>query len=317
MPDPERKSLSSTETPAVLGVSPYATRWMVMQRFLGNDIPKAGDNRMDWGLRMQGPILEAAAAELAIEIEPNALNNYVRRGQLGATIDAWSNAPDQGRGVIEVKCCFDWFQWRDAWSQGKSPPRHVEVQLQHQLAVGDGSEPFRWGMIVCWYAGELHYFRREPMPDLQELLAAEAAQFFRDLEGKNYGEPFGSPQEQPLIAKLFTPVPGKVLDLREGGDYAMHLAADVVAWEQYTDERKFAEKNEASFKTRIAAAMGDAEKMLLPKGVVIDAKTITKNMKPQPARVQKYTQFKSYVPDGADIDRPVLGGGFADIVAAG
>jgi YqaJ-like viral recombinase domain len=317
MPDRDLTTLSSTETPAVIGVSPWATRWMIMQRFLGNEIPKAGDNRMDWGLRMQPSILEAVADELAIEIEPNALNNYVRRGLLGATIDAWSTAPDQGRGVIEVKCCFDWFQWRDAWGGGKTPPRYVEVQLQHQLYVGDGTDPFQWGMIVCWYAGELHYFRREPIPDLQQMLADEAEGFFRDLSEKNYGEPFGTPQERPLIAKLFAPVPGKVLDLREGGDVAMHLAADVVAFDQFRGERLFAEKNEANFKGRIAAAMKDAEKMLLPQGVVVDAKTITKNMKPQPARTQTYTQLSAYVPDGANVERPLLLGGLAEIIKAG
>lgn len=319
MPDPNLATLSSTETPAILGVSPWATRWMIMQKFLGNEIPKTGDNRMDWGLRMQPAILEAVADELAIEIEPNALNNYVRQrfGQLGATIDAWSTAPDRGKGVIEVKCCFDWFQWRDAWNQGKTPPRYVEVQMQHQLLVGDGNEPFAWGMIVCWYAGDLYYFNREPIPDLHALLTAEAEKFFRDLSEKNHGEPFGTPQEQPLIAKLFAPVAGKVLDLREGGPEAMHLAADVVAWEGYKDDRLFAEKSEAQFKTRIAAAMKDNEKLLLPQGVVVDAKTITKNMKAKAAHVQKYTQYKSYVPVGAEVERPSIGGALADIIKAG
>jgi predicted phage-related endonuclease len=317
MPDPERRSLSSTETPAVLGVSPYSTRWMIMQRFAGNEIAKPGDNRMDWGTRMQPLILAAAAAELAIDVEPNTLNLYVRNGGLGATVDAWSTAPDLGKGVVECKCCFDWGTWMRDWGGGKTPPKHVEVQLQHQLAVGDGTTPFKWGMIVCWVGGELHYFRREPVPDLQALLLVEAARFFDDLAAKNYGEPFGTSVEQPLISRLFAPKEGKVLDLREGGDVAMHLAADVVALVQFAEARKFDEKNEKSFKNRIAGAMADAEKLLLPGGVVVEAKRVTRHMKPQPARETQFTSFDYYVPPNAQIDRPPLTGMLKDIIAAG
>lgn len=317
MPDPERKSLSSTETPAVLGLSPYATRWMVMQRFLGKGIAKPGDNRMNWGTRMQPMILQAAAAELAIEIEPNTYDLYVRRDSLGCTVDAWSTAPDKGKGVIEVKCCFDYGTWMRDWAGGKAPPRHVEVQLQHQLAVGDGQAEFTWGMIVVWVCGELHYFRREPIRDLQALLVSEAAKFFADLHAGNYGEPFGTSIEQPLIAKLFEVKPGKVLDLREGGPDAMHLAADVVSLVQFAEARKFDEKNEKAFKGRIAAAMGDAEMMLLPHGVVVEAKQVTRNLKPQPAKTSKYMAFDFYVPPDAEIDRPPLTDTLTDIIAAG
>lgn len=318
MPDPERTSISSTEGPAILGLSPYQTRWMVMQRFIGNEIPKAGDNRMDWGKRMQPLILQAAAAELAIEIEPNAYDLYVRSGRLGCTVDAWSTAPDKGKGVIEVKCCFDYGTWMREWSGGKAPPRHVEVQVQQQMMVGDGSgPPFTWGIIVVWVCGDLHYFNRQPIIELQTLLITEADKFFRDLDAGNYGEPFGDPIEQPLIAKLFEVVPGKVLDLSEETHDNLHLAADVKALMDYTEARKFDEKNEKQFKGRIAAAMGDAEKMLLPKGVIVEASRITRNMKPQPAKVTKYTSYDLFVPPGAEVDRPSLTDTLKDIIAAG
>jgi len=138
MPDPQLLSLSSSEIPAVLHISTWATRWVVMMKFCGRGLPDRADNRMSWGTRLQPLILEQAARDLALEITPNIGDRYIRRGLLGYTGDGFARKPDQGPGVVEAKCCFDSFQWMTAWHGGKTPPAYVEAQVQCQLFAGDG-----------------------------------------------------------------------------------------------------------------------------------------------------------------------------------
>jgi len=306
MPDPVRKTLSSTEIPQVLGKSPYGTRWIVMQRFLGNELPDPTHNYMDWGLLLQPKVLERAAAELALEIEQNTLNIYTRRNSMGFTADGWTRAPDKGRGIVECKCVFNPRVWMTDWAGGKRVPEHVQIQHQVQLYCGDGEQPFTWGVIVAWFQAELFFFDGDPKPELWPVMEHEAEQFFADLEAKNYGSPFGHPREIPLINQLFAPTPGKVLDWRDDTPEHRALAQDAASLVTFAEDRKFAAKNEDALKGRLRAAVTDAEKLLLPHGVVIDAKRISK--KAHQVKASSYTQLDIHVPDAIPFDDVQQGG---------
>src|SRR5215469_3216944 len=150
MPDPTKQTLSATQTPALFGVSPYLTRWMLLRHFIhGDPIDSPAHNRMNWGKKLQPLVLEQAAAELRLEVRPNAGDVYVRRGLLGCTRDAEIFCPDRGPGALETKCVFDYATWMEDWNAGKDPPRHVEIQLQQQMAVGDGDVSYKWGVIAA------------------------------------------------------------------------------------------------------------------------------------------------------------------------
>jgi hypothetical protein len=317
MPDPELKSLSSSEIPAVLHISTWATRWTTMMRFCGRGLPDKSDNRMSWGTRLQPLILEQAARDLALEIEPNTVNLYRRRGQLGYTADGWSRKPDQGPGVIECKTCFESYQWMTAWNGGKTPPAYVEAQVQCQLFVGDGVTPFKWGTIACWFAGDIFYFHREPNLEFWALMEAEAAKFFADLAAGNFGEPYGLQAEDPLIAKLFVPKPGLVLDLRDDMQRGLDLAADVIDWHMHNDAANAGRKQAERFKSKIRANMGVHEEMLLPHGVRVRAKQVSrKGFTVEPTT---FTQLDPYIPPDAaqSVERPPLEDQLRDILKAG
>ena len=50
MPDPDRLTISATEAPALFGVSPYVTPFMLFHRFAnGESIDVEENARMDWG----------------------------------------------------------------------------------------------------------------------------------------------------------------------------------------------------------------------------------------------------------------------------
>lgn len=313
MPDPELKTISASEMPAVLGVVPnWQTRWLVAQRFLGREVPRPGDNRMDWGKRMQKDIIEVAGAEFAIEIEPNSFDLYMRRGKLGCTVDAWSTIPDQGKGAIECKCVFDYGTWMREWAGGRTPPKYVEVQLQQQLYVGDGNNPFKWGMIVAWVAGELHAFRREPIPELWAQMERAAEEFFADIAAGDPGEAIGLPCELPLLNALFAPIPGKVLDLR-ADPRGEHYAGVVQQLDYHQTEASGHERGAKAHRAELGAIMEDCQELLLPSGIRVKATRV--NRKGHTVGPSSYNKISTYIPEpGAPAEQPadtatILAGG--------
>lgn len=108
---------------------------------------------MDWGTRLQPLIIEQAARDLKLDVFP--CDTYVRNGNLGCTRDAEIICPDRGPGALEVKAVFDYKTWMREWDGGNSVPRHIEIQHQTQMLVGDGKVPFSWGVIAAWVANLL------------------------------------------------------------------------------------------------------------------------------------------------------------------
>src|SRR5216684_3127111 len=208
MPDPERLTLSATESPALFGASPYLTRWMLYRKFVhGDNIEKPADERMNWGKLMQPIIIEQVARERGLEVVPND-DTYVRRGLLGCARDATIIAPGIGPGALEIKCVFDYRVWMTKWNGGKTVPREIEIQLQQQMYVGNGEgdstsksilvNSYNWGLIAVWVCADLYYFERKPITDLWTELERKAIGFFSDVRRKREPDPFGTAVELPL-----------------------------------------------------------------------------------------------------------------------
>lgn len=278
MPDPLKQSISATQAPALFDASPYLTKWMLYRWFkFGEDARGVGDNRMDWGTRMEPLCLAAAAEDLHFDVHPtrapDGTQPYVRNGLLGCTRDAEIICPDRGPGALETKCAFDGQVWMRDWNGGKTPPRQHELQIQMQMKVGDGTTSFKWGVLAAWYAGEMFYFERKPMPDLWAALDAEAAKFFADVAAGNEPDPFGVPIEAPLLAQVYPTVLGKVLDLSklEHSDkkspLAYSTAEAVRMMEWHSGERLGHDRAEKAIKAKLFGLAKDAEQVLLPHGV--------------------------------------------------
>jgi hypothetical protein len=266
MPDALKLTLSATQTPALFGVSPYLTRWMLWQHFAnGVPIDKPADGRMEWGKKLEPLLLAEAAHDLAIEVRPNAEAVYLRRGQLGCTRDADVIDPERGPGALETKCVFDYRTWMADWDGGKKVPRHYEIQLQQQMYVGDAEGAFKWGALGAWIAGEMHYFRREPIPALWATIEREADAFFASVRDKIEPDAFGSPIELPMLAALERD-PAKVIDL-SAHEKAKQIADDarMLAWAQA--EVRGHGKTADAIKARLLALMGDAGEAVLYGGV--------------------------------------------------
>jgi hypothetical protein len=300
MPDPLRKTISATQAPALFNVSPYYTRWMLYQHFAnGLDLDSGADARMNWGKKMQPLIVEQAAAELALEVRPNAEDTYHRRGLLGCTRDATIICPDRGPGALEIKCVFDYATWMRDWNGGKSVPRQNEIQLQQQMLVGDeAGESYRWGQIAAWVAGELHYFERAPIPELWRRLEQEAAEFWIAVTSKVEPEPFGATVEVPWLTELFPTVKGNALDL--SADAAAEDTAQKIA------DYKYAKGQESAFgraadllRAEILALAKDHDEVLLPFGVKVNVSTTRMAAQQRAASIQK--RIKVFVPEKSPV----------------
>lgn len=287
MPDPTRATISATEAPALFNASPYVTRWMLWHRFArGMQLDGEPDERMLWGRKMQGLIVDHAADEMRLEVHHNQTDDYVRRGLLGCTKDATIVCPDRGPGALETKCVFDYATWMRDWNGGKQPPRHHEIQLQQQMFVGDGETPYRWGVLVAWVAGDVHYFERQPNEEFWQKLYAGAETFMREVRDGPEPEPFGSPVELPWLAKLFPVVKGNAIDLTARED-AAELAQLAVDYRNAKEMQAAGDRTAEPLRARLLAVLKDADEAVLLDGVRIRI---------SPVRNGK--RIKVYVPDG-------------------
>jgi len=303
MPDPTKQTLSATQTPALFGASPYITRWMLLRHFIhGDPIDGPEHNRMDWGKRMQPLLLAQAAEDLHVEVHPNAEDTYVRRGLLGCTRDAEVYCPDRGHGVLEAKVVFDYAVWMRDWAGGKAPPKHVEIQTQQQMMVGDGARPFTWGVIAVWVGGEMKYFERKPIDELWVEINAAAVIFFNDVSARREGDPFGEPVEMPLLSRLFAPKPGVFLDLTSHPK-AAELASKAQLLNYHREQRAAHDRSEKSLKALFKATLGDAEEAVLLHGIRVKQKQINKVA--YSVKASSYSQLDVDIPETSWASPPV------------
>lgn len=271
MPDPTKATVSATQSPGLFGVSPWVTRWMLWQSFAkGVDIDGQADARMTWGTKLQPLIVAQAAEDLKLEVLPNAEDIYHRRGLLGCTRDATIICPDRGPGALETKCVFDYRTWMADWGGGKVAPKHYEIQLQQQMAVGEGNgaPSYSWGVLAVWVAGEVHYFERKPIFDLWQRLNDEAGAFFQSVNEGKEPDPFGVPVEVEWLVKLLPTDKGKIIDLSDDPAAEPH-ALNVRAYRDAKEQENAGKRTAEPLRAKLLALARDAEEVHLPAGIKI------------------------------------------------
>lgn len=300
MPDPQRKTVSATEVSALFNASPCETRWSLWQRFTnGASLPRVEDERMRWGKALQPLILEQAAHDLKLEVIPGQ-ERYVTRGNVGCTRDATIICPDRGPGALEVKCVFDYRRWMQDWSGGESVPRHIEMQLQTQMFVGDSYEysgcsvcdepleeleecpifgcdgvaarltthrdPYSWGVIAVWVCADMYYFERKPMTDLWSRIDVEADKFMQSVRDGVEPDPFGSPIELPLLTQIYPTIEGSWIDLRGDTEESLKWAVKARTYTITKSTENASKKVCETLRAEMIAKLRGAEKCVLAGG---------------------------------------------------
>jgi len=282
MPDHSRKTVSATEIAALFGESPYLTRWMLYQNFVtGEPLPIEENSRMSWGLKMQPLIAEQSAKDHGFVVEQEG--RYLSRGFLGCTRDAIIVDPERGPGALEIKCCFDMRTWMDTWGGGTKIPRHIILQIQQQMCVGDGTAAcimwpgaaltsYSWGLLAVWVCATMHYVKFEAQPELWTAMASEASAFLDDVTNRREPDPAGTIIELPLLAQLYPTVTGKILDWRDD-DSALPLVDHVRG---YLNSKQLAGahgKVADSIRAEFIGIMKDADTLLLPNSARVSLST--------------------------------------------
>jgi len=246
---PKRGFVSASEIAGVLGVSPWKTAFQVWAWHARGVAIDESNERTEWGLRLQIPILQATAQAEALEIEANTgdlfVEHYDPDRKAGCTVDAWVRRHDEGLGVVEAKN-VDRMQWLKGWTD-KHAPVDIEIQLQHQIWCTNAA----FGVIGCLVGGnELRTYRRGRNPKIIAEIEKAVAEFWAMVKSGSPPDPLGVEREIPVLAELYpTPTGYLVLD-KLNDEHTQNLAS---MWMEANDKRTFYEKLETAAKVKLLA----------------------------------------------------------------
>lgn len=272
-----RRGIGSSDAPAILGLSPFASPLSVYTEKLGLSADREQSDAMRWGSILEPVIAREFAAETGrkYRMAGNLIRSTERPWQL-ATLDAEQECADrEGVGVLEIKATA--YRLGD-WTEGV--PDHVFAQVQHQLSVTG----YRWASVAVLQNGcKLAWAdveRDEAFID-GVLLPAEA-EFWRRVEAQEPVAPDGSDASIAALRALYpadngatVELPGHLIDLdAEREKVAAELKA-LVARKQEID---------AVFK----AAIGEAS-----VGVLLNGVSYTHRLQTRDGYTVKPTEFRT------------------------
>lgn len=287
-------NVSSTESAALFGLSPYMTAYELA---LAKQKPEpdpgfAGNERMEWGLVLQRAIARRIGAVYGVKVR--ALNGYSTHSYghalMGASFDfeivglvdsddgEHVPLPDDcvlrdmyeahGAGVLEIKN-VDWIVFKQQWRTDDGevePPAHIEIQVQHQLAC----IARKWAAIGVLVGGnDLNLLVRERDDDVVKAIVGQCESFWHNLS-RGILPPVELPADAAVIAQVYKIAsPGKVLN---ADTEVEALCADYRA---AADAEKAASEAKATAKAKLLMKIGDAEKVIGEK-FTVSAGTVTR-----------------------------------------
>lgn len=217
------------------------------------DPPPVDNPRVEWGLRLEAAIAEAAADKQGWTIQKGGYASDPLCPGLGASLDYVidpmpGRAEFVGPGALEVKS-VDWLVHRRSWSNGE-PPTHILVQLMAQLAATG----FQWGAVAGLVGGnDLQVYTYQARPRVIAAIRKEVAAFWQSIREDRPPPPDGSEGARAIIQAMF-PV---------GGHYdPVDLSADnelpdlCAQWQQATADKKEAEARVDLLRNLIMAKVG-------------------------------------------------------------
>ncbi len=245
------KDVTSTEVSALFGCSPYLTKFELWHRKkTGVIVEFQATERTEWGLALQDAIAVQAAKKQGWQIR--RMTEYIRDTELrmGASFD-FAIQPD---GLLEIKN-VDSLQYKNGWlvnGDDIEAPPHIELQVQHQLAVSGRAYAYIGALIG---GNSLKLIRREPIPAVIAGIRQKVAEFWEIIDANEEPSPIYPDDTEAVIRLSQYAEPGKVI---AGTEEIALLAA------QYKDCResmKAREKQAETIKAEIMRLIGDAEKV--------------------------------------------------------
>lgn len=246
-----RQDITSTQSAALFGLSPYVTRFELYHLHRnGIEVPFVANDRTGKGKRMEWAIAEEAALQEGwTGLKP--LKDYIRdpASRMGASFDYEAVDADGRPLLVEIKM-VDYFRYRDLWVDNEAP-EHIETQVQHQMEVADR---FERAAIVAWSGTyDCNVLYRDRDRDFGRALRSAVEQFWRDVADGN--EPaVDYARDEKVIAAMFRSARGEPVDLTD--DEAMDLLA--ARFERAKASASEFEKEAAALKAEIHHRLANA-----------------------------------------------------------
>lgn len=267
--------ISSTESAALFGYSPYLTAFEV--GVLKREVDKAsdeglvGNDRATWGLRLQDAIAQGIADDYGVQIQPMGLTYAVRDDvRMGSSFDyqiigtenlhpdlAGTQLIDYfqrlGPGILEVKN-VDSLEYKRKWIDDEAPD-HIEVQLQHQLeTIG-----LPWGAIACLIGGNrVGLIVRERDQRFGAVVVKKVDSFWADFDKGKLPDPKMPEDAGALIALHQYAEPEKVYDAGDDNN----LQYLVSQYDGFRQQEKAAVEGKKMTQAQILQKVGSAEKVI-------------------------------------------------------
>jgi putative phage-type endonuclease len=254
-----KQDVTSTESAALFGMSPYITHYDLWHRKRSGVVPEfVVTDRMKWGNRLESAIAHGIAEEQGWKISP--MKDYMRLvgERAGSSFDfVITNLGEPAH--LEVKN-VDYFAFREGWIEHDDgtieAPEHIEMQVQHQMMVSG----FKRAFIGAFIAGNRGVvIERERDEGVIASIKNKISDFWASVDGGREPSPVMPGDAEAVIRLNQYAKPGKVLDATADPDIAelvrQYKAASVL-------EKHAAEDKEVA-KAYLLEAIGDAEKVLL------------------------------------------------------
>ena len=250
--------VTSTESAALFGMSPYMTHFDLWHRKRTGIVPEFKTNdRMAWGNRLEAAIAYGIAEEQGWEIKP--MKEYFRDpdARMGSSFDFVITS--LGEPVhLEIKN-VDYLAFRDGWIEHDDSsieaPEHIEMQVQHQMAVSGFKRAFIGAFIGGNRGVVIERLRDE---DVIAAIKAKVADFWRTVDAGIEPDPVMPGDAEVLIRLNQYAKPGKVLDASQDDV----LAEMIERYKAAAAAEKNAGEDKDVAKAEIFKHIADAEKVL-------------------------------------------------------
>lgn len=274
--DMRRQDVTSTESAALFGMSPYVTHFELWFRKRLNTAAEFKPNeRMQWGNRLETAIAHGIAEDQGWRIEP--MKEYMRLGDLKAGASFDFRITNLGDPVhLEIKN-VDYMAFRDGWIEHDDgtieAPEHIEMQVQHQMMVSGYKRAFI-GAFIAGNRGVV--IERERDEDVIEAMRKKISAFWVSIFENNEPSPIMPDDAAAVIRLNQYAQPGKILDA--SGD--AEITSLVLSYQQASAAEKLAKEDKEVAKAQLLERIGDAENVML-EGYRISAGTLTPTIVPE------------------------------------
>lgn len=252
------QDITSTDAAALFGISPYLTPFELWHRKkAGTVVELEASERMRWGSRLQ----DAIAAGICKDNnwpEYRRKDEYVRWPvtRMGSSFD-FEIAVNGDMPLLEIKN-VDSLAFKEGWlidGDSVEAPPHIELQVQHQLAVADRKKAYIGALIG---GNRVVLIERDRDDQVIAALLARTKQFWDTIDNNIEPEP-DFQKDAEFINRLYRYAhPGKVFNA-DGNELLQTLA---VNYKKAADAAKTLQAEKDGYKAQMLTIIGDAAKVI-------------------------------------------------------